>query len=283
MPLCDYVRLLQLYANRLLIASFGAMEEIVVSPKKSVNGCCAFSDECKCRMFRCPVASEPYKCFCTHDISQHEMIGVMDGAEVRYFGAAAAIPPPAPFAAAATKDTIELQRREMFLPYAHSGPSTINRSGGSKRPLSRAPDRPARSSVGRAPVETNLVNIICLRREDKIPTNDLERLEMGADYLQAVPLTTHAKLLKVLKLSSTLGEDLATKYYFFVQDTKRAIRATKYWSKNFPDDATIGCLSKLPCIYIVPNIYDDEENNFTDPADSDYVEFITSDLLDDSI
>ena len=46
-------------------------------------------------MFRCPVASEPYKCFCTHDISQHEMIGVMDGAEVHYFGAAAAIPPPA--------------------------------------------------------------------------------------------------------------------------------------------------------------------------------------------
>ena len=85
MPLCDYVRLLQLYANRLLIASFGTMEEVVVSPKKSVNGCCAFSDECKCRMFRCPVASEPYKCFCTHDISQHEMIGVMDGAEVRYF------------------------------------------------------------------------------------------------------------------------------------------------------------------------------------------------------
>ena len=210
------------------------------------------------------------------------MIGVLDGTETRYFGAAAAPLPPPPVV---SKETIELQRREMFLPYAHSGPSTINRSGGTKRPLSRAPDRPARSSVGRVSVDSisNLVNIICMRREDKLPTNDLERLEMGADYLQAVPLTTHAKLLKVLKLSSTLGEDLATKYYFFVQDTKRAIRATKHWSKNFPDDATIGCLSKLPCIYIVPKICDDEENNFTDPADSDYVEFITSDLLDDSI
>ena len=29
------------------------MEETVASPKKTINGCCAFSDECKCRMFRC--------------------------------------------------------------------------------------------------------------------------------------------------------------------------------------------------------------------------------------
>jgi hypothetical protein len=208
------------------------------------------------------------------------MLAVVEGDLVRYLGAAPALPtPPTP---PVTKEIIELHRREMFLPYAHSGPSTTNRSVGSKRPLSRAPDRPARSSVGRAPVDSNLVNIIILKREDKVPTNDLERLEMGANYLQAVPLTTHAKLLRVLKLSSTLGEELASKYYFFVQDTKRNIRATKHWSKNFPDDATIGCFSKLPCIYILPNIYDDEETNFTDPAESDYVEVITSDVLDET-
>ena len=161
------------------------MDETVASPKKSVNGSCAFSAECNCLMFRCPVASEPYKCFCSHDISQHEMIGVLDGTVTRYFGAAAAALPPPPATPVATKETIELQRRGMFLPYAHSGPSTINRSGGTKRPLARAPDRPARSSVGRAPVDSNLVNIICLRREDKVPTNDLERLELGANYHQA--------------------------------------------------------------------------------------------------
>ena len=185
------------------------MEETVASPKKTINGCCAFSDECKCRMFRCPVASKPYTCFCTHDISQHEMISVTDGVVTRFLSDAKSLPLPA--TPVATKDTIELQRRGIFLPYAHSGPSIINHSGGSKRPLARAADRPPRSSVGRAPADSNLVNIICLRREDKIPTNDLERLEMGANYLPAVPLSTHAKLLKVLKLASTLGEDLATK------------------------------------------------------------------------
>ena len=257
------------------------MEQIDASAKKSGNDCCAFSDECKCRMFSCPVASEPFTCFCTHDISQHEMIGVLDGTETRYFGAAAA---PLPMPPVVSKETIELQRREMFLPYAHSGPSTINRSGGTKRPLSRAPDRPARSSVGRVSVDSisNLVNIICMRREDKLPTNDLERLEMGANYMPAVPLTTHAKLHKLLKMSSTLGEELATKYYFYVQDAKRTIRATKQWSKNFPDAATIACYSKLPLIYIVPNPFEDEEFNFTDPEDNDFVEVIDSVPVEDS-
>ena len=75
---------------------------------------------------------------------------------------------------------------------------------------------------------------------------------------------------------------LATKYYFFVQDIKRTIKATKHWSKNFPDAATIVCLSRLPCIYILPNCYDDEESNLTDPEDTDYIEVLTSDLLEES-
>ena len=97
------------------------------------------------------------------------------------------------------------------MPYAHSGPSTTTRLGGTKRPLSRAPDRPARSSVGRAPVDSDLVTIIVLGREDKIPNDKLQRIEQGANYLQDVPLSTHAKLHIVLKLSTTLGEELATK------------------------------------------------------------------------
>jgi hypothetical protein len=257
------------------------MEQNLASPKKTVNRLCAYSDECKCRMFRCPDASEPFKCFCTHDISLHERIGVLDGKETRYFGAAAA-PLPPPSTPAPTKDTIELQRRGIFMPYAHSGPSTTTQLGGTKRPLSRAPDRPARSSVGRAPVDSNLVNIIVLRREDKIPTDELQRIEQGTNYLQDVRLSTHAKLHKVLKLSTTLGEELATKYYFFVQDTKRTIRPTKHWSKDFPDENTIGCFSKFACIYIVPTVFDDEEIHFTDPEEGDYVEFITPDAVEDS-
>ena len=153
-------------------------------------------------MFRCPDASEPCTYFCTHDISQHEMVGVLDGTDARHLGVAAApLPPPS----VVSKETIKLQRREMFLPYAHSGPSTINRSGGTKRPLSRAPDRPARSSVGRVSADSvsNLVTIICMWREDKLPTTDLLRLEMGVNYMRAVPLTTHAKLHRLLKMSST--------------------------------------------------------------------------------
>ena len=130
------------------------------------------------------------------------MVGVLDGTDARHLGVAAApLPPPS----VVSKETIKLQRREMFLPYAHSGPSTINRSGGTKRPLSRAPDRPARSSVGRVSVDfiSDFVNMICMRREDKFPTTDLERLELGPNYMPAVPLTTPAKLHRLLKMSST--------------------------------------------------------------------------------
>ena len=246
------------------------MEDAIVTPNQIVNGGCAFADDCRCKMFRSPLLSEPYTCFCTHDISQHEMIGVVDGCVTRYFGPAAVVPTPA--TPIIPKDTVEAQRREIFLPYAHSGPSSLNRSGGSKRPLSRAPDRPPRSSVGRVTVDSNLVNVICLKRDDKIPTNDLERLEMGVDYIPGISLTTHAKLVKTLKLTSTLGESFMSKYYIFVQDTKRSIRATKHWSKNFPDAATIVCLSRLPCIYILPDCYEDELINFTDPLETDFVE-----------
>ena len=61
-------------------------------------------------MFRCSIASEPF----AHDISQHEMIGILDGTVTRYFGAAAAALPPPPATLVATKDTIELQRCGIF-------------------------------------------------------------------------------------------------------------------------------------------------------------------------
>ena len=72
-----------------------------------------------------------------------------------------------PAAPVVTKDTIELQRRGIICLTPILGLlCTNNRSGGTKRPLARAPDSPARSSIGRAPVDCNLVNIICLMRED---------------------------------------------------------------------------------------------------------------------
>ena len=155
--MCDCVRSAQRYAKRLSIASFVASEWRKQSrhPKKTINGCGAFSDECKCRMFGCSVTSKPYTCFCTHDISQHEMISVTDGVVTRFLSDAKILLPPA--TPVATKDTIELQRRGIYLPNAHSEPSTLNRSGGSKRPIARAADRPPRYSIGRAPVDSYLV------------------------------------------------------------------------------------------------------------------------------
>ena len=48
---------------------------------------------------------------------------------------------------------------------------------------------------------------------------------MGIDFMADVPLTTHAKLMKLLEMTSTLGEHFVSNYYIFVQDTKRSTRA----------------------------------------------------------
>ena len=83
------------------------MEDTIVTPNQIVNGGCAFADDCRCKMFRSPLLSEPYTCFRTHDISQHEMIGVVDGCVTRYFGPAAVVPTPA--TPIIPKDTVEAQ------------------------------------------------------------------------------------------------------------------------------------------------------------------------------
>ena len=250
------------------------MDDAPAITSQMVSGGCSYSAECHCKMFRISNSDEPFTCFCTHDVSVHEIIGVIEGGMTRYFGARAV---PLPPVLLPLKETVESQRRDIFLPYAHPG------STASKRPSPKAPDRPPRSSTGKAFSESNLVNIICLKRADKIPTNDLERLEMGVDFMADVPLTTHAKLTKLLKMTSTLGEHFVSKYYIFVQDTKRSIRATKHWSCNFPDPATIVCLSRQPCIYILPDCYDDEELLFADSSEADFVEIISAGASHDEL
>ena len=106
---------------------------------------------------------------------------------------------------------------------------------------------------------------------------------MGIDFMADVPLTTHAKLMKLLEMTSTLGEHFVSNYYIFVQYTKRSTRATKQWSCNFPDPATFVCLSRQACIYVLPDCYDDDELLFADLSEADFVGIISAGASHDEL
>ena len=58
---------------------------------------------------------------------------------------------------------------------------------------------------------------------------------------------------------------------------------SKHWSCNFPDPATIVCLSRQPCIYILPDCYDDEELLFADSSEADFVEIVSAGASNDEL
>ena len=241
-----------------------------------INGNCRELN-CRCQMFRSCGEENNFFCdACHHDKSYHEIIGVVENDKIRYFGFAAApvasVPLPSPLV---LKQTVEGQRREIFQP----GSTVPNRSAGTKRPLSRGVDRPSRTSMGSIAssrmTELSTVNIVVLLREGKVPTSHLERVEIRHDFFENVRLSTAAKLMKDLKVSSE-GDRLQERFHIYVQDGKRTIRPTKFWSQEFPDSTEIDALCGLKIIYVTPDCYVDEEKNFALVADADYVQVISS-------
>jgi hypothetical protein len=119
------------------------------------------------------------------------------------------------------------------------------------------------------------VNIVVMRREDKVPTTHLERVELKHDFFENVILSTAAKLASSLKMSS-VGDQLQDRFHIYVQDGKRTIRPTKFWSQEFPDATEIDALCRLKLIFVTSDCYVDEEKNFALIADADFVEVVAS-------
>ena len=62
------------------------MDDAPAITSQMVSGGCSYSAECHCKMFRISNSDEPFTCFCTHDVSVHEIIGVIEGGMKRCFG-----------------------------------------------------------------------------------------------------------------------------------------------------------------------------------------------------
>jgi hypothetical protein len=246
-----------------------------------ISGCCKETD-CKCQVYRSHGIAGYYLCDnCKHDQCNHELIGFKEINKILFLGStlspASSVPQASPLV---LKRTAEGQRREIFRPGCNE-PSQAEprRSSGTKRALSRASDRPSRTSMGTASSRgselNSTVNIVVMRREDKVPTTHLERVELKHDFFENVILSTAAKLASSLKMSS-VGDQLQDRFHIYVQDGKRTIRPTKFWSQEFPDATEIDALCRLKLIFVTSDCYVDEEKNFALIADADFVEVVAS-------
>ena len=243
---------------------------------KMINGSCRELD-CRCQMYRsCGEENNFFCAACHHDESFHEIIGVVEGEKIRYFGFAAApvapVPLPLPLV---LKQTVEGQRRAIFQS-GSSGP--VRSTGGTKRPLSRGADRPPRTSMGsttsRSSELNTTVHIVVMERSANVPRTHLERVEIRHDYFENITLSTARNLMKDLKISS-IGDQIQGKFHIFVMHGKRTIRPTKFWSQEFPDATEIDALCRLKIIFVTSDCYEDEEKYFALIADADYVEVIS--------
>jgi hypothetical protein len=159
---------------------------------KMINGSCREFD-CRCQMHRsCGEENNFSYQACRHDESFHEIIGVVEGEKVRYFGFAAApaatVLMPLPLV---LKQTVEGQRRAIFQS-GSSGP--VRSTGGTKRPLSRGADHPPRtlmsSSTSRSSELNTTVHIVVMERSANVPITHLERVEIRHDYFENTTLST---------------------------------------------------------------------------------------------
>ena len=147
--------------------------------------------------------------YCGHDISAHEILGMVKDGILIPLGAPSAAPVPL-----SLKETADAERKRIFKTKPRA-------SVGAKRKITTEEDEPRRMSGGRstasstsAAAQPNVIaKLIAMKREDPIPLTDFDHTELTVDYFIDFPLTTAAKLTHTLKMTSTMGELFAKKFY----------------------------------------------------------------------
>ena len=224
-----------------------------------------------CARFR-PDDNDILTCgYCSHDISAHQMLAVLQDGKPIALGtsAPASIPLPLPL-----RETAEQERKRIF----NGG---RGRSSASlKRKVTSDDDEFKRVSNRRAsaPRPKNIVaKLIAMKRIDQVPNTDFDHTELGADYFENTTLTTSASLTSLLKMTSTMGEFFSKRFYLYIRNTNRTLKPTQYWSQNWPSERALASLCLEKHLYVIPKCYEDEEKHFltaTQILENDTVEIL---------
>lgn len=247
--------------------------EILTGSCKLFNGC-----DIGCSRFRKDEYDAHLCGYCRHDISAHEILGVIQDGKVISLGAVpavAVVPVPLPM-----KETPEEERKKIFKTKPRS-------SVGAKRKITADEDEPRKWSTGRSnptaagSTKTMFIvqKLIAMKRDDPIPLSNFDHTELENDYFVDYPLTTAEHLTSILKMTSTMGEYFAKKWYLYTRLTNRSLKPTQYWSQNWPSEKVMASLCQEKHLYVIPHCFDDELINFISAADieeNNYVEILPS-------
>ena len=212
--------------------------------------------------------------YCHHYISAHEILAVMHEGKVISNGtvpAAAATPIPLPL-----RNTAEEERKQIFKTKPRA-------SIGNKRKITPDTEGPPtwssgrRSSAAAATPSLIMAKFIAMKRDGIIPLSNFDLAELKEDVFTDITLSTAANLTSTLKMTSTLGEFFAKKFYLYTKQTNKVLRPTQYWSQNWRSDSILASLCLGKQLFIVPLPFDNELSNLLSAADieeKNYVEII---------
>ena len=126
-----------------------------------------------------------------------------------------------------------------------------------------------------------MAKLIAMKRDGIIPLSNFDLAELKEDVFTDVftdiTLSTAANLTSNLKMTSTLGEFFAKKFYLYTKQTNKVLRPTQYWSQKWPSDSILASLCLGKQLFVVPLPFDDELSNFLSAAEieeNNYVEII---------
>jgi hypothetical protein len=200
-----------------------------------------------CSRFRKDEFDENLCGYCHHDISAHEILGVIQDGKAVLLGAGpsvAVLQLPLPL-----KETAEEERKKIFKTKPRS-------SVGVKRKITVDEEEPRRWPAGHKNPSAALLakpmyiipKLIAMRRDGPIPLSNFDHIELGNDYFVDYPLTTAEHLTSTLKMTSTMGEYFAKKFYLDTQ--KQQIVRSKLLSTG----PKIGHLRKLWLLFAKKSI-----------------------------
>lgn len=225
--------------------------------------------------------------YCKHDPSAHTLIGHRDEATgvTVVFPQEAAPAPPAPLIQ--TLSLVENRTKTTDERIGMFG-TKPRRNSVAKRRLAVEDDEPSMPSTKKsrssssssssttfvpAPLVRFLPTLIVMNRMDPVPQSHSDYLAVEPNTFRDIELTTPEALQFHIKVS-LLGCDFKKKWYLYSRGTPKTLKATPYWSQNWPEPAAINALCLDRILYVTPDCYEDEIDKFVSSEDSNYIELI---------
>ena len=197
----------------------------------------------ECNRFRAKEDDGNFSAYCGHDISAHEILGMIQDGKKISLAVAAAPKPLHTKGGASTAFPSQEERRGLL--------KTKQRVPDKRRRISMDEDEPQiakRSSVALVaviqrrvptPAPRRVAKLIAMHRQDALPQTVFDCTGLGVNFIEIYLLTTAPDKTNMLKSDTTMGEPFARKFYPYTRHTPKTSKPTQYWSKKWPSERVL--------------------------------------------